>query len=146
MTRADFWCRVLGWIQIVSGLLMALLVFLLWELFDAWLDLDAAGILVVLKWLVIVFLALPPFLAGLLTVLFANRVEQAREGLRGQSAMTLRILMVLAGLWAAGVIGFAGFTLPPVTLLAVLALATVVIGIGGPDWTADLSGRKETAA
>lgn len=146
MTRADFWCRVLGWVQIASGLLMALLVFLLWELFEAWMDLDAVGVLVVLKWLLIVFLALPPFLSGLLTVLFANRVEQSREGLRGQGAWPLRILMILAGLWAAGVIGFAGFTLPPVTLLAVLAAATVVIGIGGPDWTADLFGGRETPA
>ncbi|MCB1380411.1 MAG: hypothetical protein KDK89_18890 [Alphaproteobacteria bacterium] len=146
MTRADFWCRVIGWLQIISGALVALVVFLLWSLFKDWLDIDAVAILVFFKWLAIFFLALPPLLSGLFTVLFANRVEQAREGLRGQGAWPLRILMILGGLWSAGVIGFAGLGLPPVTVLAVLAIATVVMGIGGPEWTADLLVRKEPAS
>lgn len=143
MTRADFWCRVLGWLQIASGLGVALLVFWVWELFAAWLDIGSVDVLVFFKWLIIIFLALPPFLSGLLTVLFANKVGQAREGLRGQGIWPLRILMILAGLWSAGVIGFFGLSVPPVTFLAVLAIATVVIGFGGPDWTADLFGKRE---
>ena len=145
MTRADFWCRVLGWLQMLSGAFMAFMVFALWEFFAVWLDIDQVGFLVVFKWLIIGIFAAPTFLSGLFTVLFASRVEQAREGLRGQAGWPLRILMILAGLWSAGVIGFAGFTLPPVTLLAVLAIATVIIAIGGPDWTADLFKRKEPA-
>lgn len=84
------------------------MVFLLWSLFQDWIDIDAVSFFVFLKWLVIIFFAVPPMVSGLLTVLFANRIEQAREGLRGQSHWPLRILMILAGLWSAGVIGFAG--------------------------------------
>lgn len=143
MTRADFWCRVLGWLQIMSGAFMAFMVFALWEFFAAWLDIGKVGFLVVFKWLIIAIFAAPTFLSGLFTVLFASRVEQAREGLRGQTAWPLRILMILAGLWSAGAIGFTGFGLPPVTFLAVLAIATVIIGAGGPDWTADLLKPKD---
>lgn len=142
MTRADFWCRVLGWVQLVSGAAIALLVFLLWSLFQDWIDIDAVSFFVFLKWLAIIFFAVPPMVSGLLTVLFANRIEQARERLRGQSHWPLRILMILAGLWSAGVIGFAGLSVPPVTLLAVLGIATAVIAIGGADWAADLFSRR----
>ena len=91
-------------------------------------------------------MALPMFLAGLFTVLFANAVEQSREGLRGQSKAFLRIVMALSGLWAAGIVGFAGMTMPPVGVFTLLALATTIIAIMGPDWTADLFGRKESTA
>lgn len=143
MNRADFWCRVLGWLQILSGAFMAFMVFALWEFFAVWLDIGQVGFLVFFKWLIIAVFAAPTFLSGLFTVLFASRVEQARQGLRGQTAWPIRILMILTGLWSAGVIGFAGFSLPPVTFLAVLAIGTVVIAIGGADWTADLLGKQE---
>ena len=143
MNRADFWCRVVGWLQIASGVLVGVLVTLVWSLFKDWLDIDEVAILVFFKWLIIGLFALPPFLSGLFTVLFANRVEQARQGLRGAGAWPIRILMILAGLWSAGVIGLTGTQMPPVTPLAILAIATVVMGIGGPDWTADLLKPRE---
>lgn len=146
MTRADFWCRVVGWLQIAGGAALAFTLLFLWEL-----ALDLAGIesvpgLSFLVWVFVLMMALPMFLAGLFTVLFANAVEQSREGLRGQSKAFLRIVMALSGLWAAGIVGFAGMTVPPVGVFTVLALATTIIAIMGPDWTADLFGRKESTA
>ena len=143
MTRADFWCRVIGWVQIASGLAVAILVFSLWSLLNEIFHIGEVSVAVFFKWLVIVFFAAPPFLSGVFTVLFANNVEQARLGHRDQAHWALRSLMVLAGLWSAGVVGLAGFSLPPVSLFAILALATVVIGIGGAGWTADLLGKQE---
>lgn len=143
MTRADFWCRVLGWLQIASGALLGVLVMLVWRLFADWLEPGAGALLEFFKWLLIVLFALPPFLSGTLTVLFANRVEQSRLGLRGQEAWPLRILMILAGLWSAGVIGFTGLQIPPVTPLALFGIATAIMGAGGPDWTADLFAPRD---
>ena len=146
MTRADFWCRILGWVQVAIGLAVAILVFLLWSLLNEVFHIGEVAVAVFFKWLVIVIFAVPPLLAGLFTVLFANRVEQARQDYRGQAHWLLRGVMVLTGLWSAGGIGFAGFSFPPVSLLAVLGLATVVIGIGGAGWTADLFGKQEKQA
>ena len=143
MTRADFWCRVLGWVQIVVGLAVAILVFTLWSLLNEVFHIGEVSVAVFFKWLAILVFALPPFLSGVFTVFFANKVEQARQGHRGQAHLPLRSLMVLAGLWSAGVVGLAGFSLPPVSLFAILALATVVFGIGGAGWTADLLGKQE---
>ena len=146
MTRADFWCRVVGWLQIAGGAILAFTLLFLWEL-----ALDLVGIesipgLSFLVWVFVLMMALPMFLAGLFTVLFANAVEQSREGLRGQSKTLLRIAMALSGLWAAALVGFAGMTVPPAGVFTILALISTVVAIMGPDWTADLFGRKESTA
>jgi len=146
MTHADFWCRVVGWLQMAGGAILAFTLLFLWEL-----ALDLVGIesipgLSFLVWVFVLMMALPMFLAGLFTVLFANAVEQSREGLRGQSKAFLRIAMALSGLWAAGLVGFAGMTVPPAGVFTILALISTVVAIMGPDWTADLFGRKESPA
>ncbi len=146
MTRADFWCRVLGWLQLLSGLVSAVLFYLLWTIIFSWIDLNDGGFVAVLAWLVIAFLVLPMLLSGLFTILFANAVEQARNGLREQGKVFLRIVMALSGLWAAGVIGVTGLSLPALGFFGILPLVTVAIAIMGPDWTADLFLQKEPAA
>lgn len=146
MTRADFWCRVLGWLQIAGGATLAFTLLFLWELALDLVGIESVPGLSFLVWVFVLVMALPMFLAGLFTVLFANAVEQSCEGLRGQSKAFLRIVMALSGLWAAGIVGFAGMTVPPVGVFTLLALATTIIAIMGPDWTADLFGRKESTA
>ncbi|MCX7347680.1 MAG: hypothetical protein NTU78_18470 [Alphaproteobacteria bacterium] len=146
MTRADFWCRVVGWLQIAGGLLLAIIVLFLWDFVLSLFMIDSIPPLTFLVWVFVLIMAVPMLLAGLFTVLYANAVEQAQEGLRGQSKALLRIVTALSGLWAAGVVGFAGLTVPPLGLFTILALITTIIAIMGPDWTADLFGRKESTA
>jgi hypothetical protein len=96
-------------------------------------------------WIIILVLAFPPFLAGLLSLTFADFVEQAREGKRDEQHVVFRVFMALAGLWSAGVVGFLGISMPPLGFFAVLGLATAAVAIMGQDWTADLfkpSGAK----
>jgi hypothetical protein len=143
MDRADFWCRVLGWIQLLAGAAAAICIIFLWELLKELFMIDSVPALSFLVWVFVLIAALPEFLAGLFTILFANAVEQARLGLRGEQKMVLRILMAISGLWSAGIVGFAGFGFPPLGLLGILALATVIVAIMGPDWTADLFKRNE---
>ena len=143
MTRADFWCRVLGWVQLLGGAGLAAAILLLWELVSQIFMIGGVAAISFLIWMAVVIMALPMLLSGLFTVLFANAVEQARSGLRGQPKLALRVMMALAGLWSAGVIGLAGLSLPPVSLIAVLGLMTTVIAVMGPDWTADLFKPKE---
>jgi hypothetical protein len=138
MTRADFWCRVVGWLQLVAGALVIGLVIFLWKLILDLFGIKDIPVVSTLLWMVVGFSVLPMILTGLFTVIFANAVEQAREGLRGQGKVLLRVLMALSGLWAAGIIGFAGLHVPPVSLFAILALISTGIAIMGPDWTADL--------
>lgn len=138
MTRGDFWCRVLGWLQIGGAVATGLLVYALWALFFGWIELDDGGFFSIIMWLFIIVLAFPAFLAGLLTVNFANYVEQSRHGKRDDPHVLFRVLMALAGLWSAGVIGFLGLSLPPIGFFAVLGLASAAIAIMGHDWTADL--------
>jgi hypothetical protein len=146
MTRADFWCRVVGWLQIAGGLLLAFIVLFLWDFVLRLFMIDSIPPLTFLVWVFVLIMAVPMLLAGLFTVIFANAVEQAREGLRGQSKAVLRVLTALSGLWAAGIVGFAGLTVPPMGLFTILALISTVVAIMGPDWTADLFGRKESTA
>lgn len=143
MSRADFWCRVLGWLQIVAAAITAGVILFLWELFRQLFMIEHVPALSFLVWVFVFIVALPGLLAGLTTVLFANAVEQSQNGLRDQPKIGLRIVMALSGLWSAGVIGTAGFAVPPIGFFGILALATVVIAIMGADWTADLFKRNE---
>lgn len=138
MTRGDFWCRVLGWLQIGGAVATGLLIHGLWELFFGWIELNDDGFFDVIKWIIIICIAFPPFLSGLLTVSFANFVEQAREGKRDEQRVVSRFFLALAGLWSAGVVGFLGISMPPLGFFAVLGIATAAVAIMGPDWTADL--------
>jgi len=146
MTRADFWCRVLGWIEILGSAAFAGFILLMWNLFLELFQLEDIPALSFLLWLFIFFAIVPMLLTGLFTVLFANAVEQARNGLREQGKVILRVLMALAGLWAAGVIGTAGLSVPAFGLAGIFALTSVGLAIMGPDWTADLFQRKEPAS
>jgi hypothetical protein len=146
MNRADFWCRVLGWVQIAGGAVTAAVILFLWELFRELMMIDGVAALSFLVWVFVIFVALPGLLAGVFTVLFANAVEQSQNGFRDQSKALLRVVMALAGLWSAGVIGMAGFGFPPLGFFGILALLTVGIAIMGPDWTADLFKPKAGAS
>jgi hypothetical protein len=145
MRRADFWCRILAWLQIGGALVTAAAIYMLWSIFIGAMAADAGGdiILSIFKWAVILIMALPPFAAGLLTWIFADRVERARNGQREQQHVLLRVMMALAGLWSAGVIGFLGVSVPPIGFFAVLGLASTVLAIMGQDWTADLMKTSE---
>ncbi len=99
-------------------------------------------------WMIIaIFAALPVFLSGLFTILFANAVEQARNGLREQGKILLRILMALSRAVGGGRHRLRGPQLSAVLgLFGVLALLTVGMAIMGPDWTADLFASQEPAS
>lgn len=144
MTRADFWCRVLGWLQIIGGAATAAIFLFLWNLVLRIFELDGLPAISFLVWMFVIVTALPMFLSGLFTVIFANAVEQAANGLRDQQKVLLRIVMALAGLWSAGIVGMAGLTIPPLGLFGILGLITTGISIMGPDWTADQMKQRET--
>lgn len=144
MTRADFWCRVLGWLEMAGSAAFAAFVMFMWKMFLALFQIEDVPAITFLIWLFVIFAVLPMFVTGLLTVLYANAVEQAHAGLRGQNRIALRVILALSGLWAAGVIGFAGIHLPVFGIAAVCALASVAVAIMGPDWTADLSASPRT--
>ncbi len=146
MTRADFWCRVLGWLEMAGSAAFAGFILFMWKMFLDLFQIGDVPAITFLIWLFVLFAVLPMFATGLLTVLYANAVEQAREGLRGRNRILLRVFLALAGLWAAGVIGFAGVHAPVFGIAALLALASVAIAIMGPDWTADLSASQGTPA
>jgi hypothetical protein len=146
MTRADFWCRFIGWVQLAASIGFTLFVVFLWKTFAAIFQIEDVPVVSFLLWFFVFVTVFPMFLTGLLTVIYANAVEQARNGLREQGRIVLRVFLALAGLWAAGIIGYAGVNLPAFSVLAVLALVSVVIAIMGPDWTADLlTPRTESA-
>ena len=138
MTRADFWCRVLGGIELLGAIGFAAIIMLLWKLVLEIFQIDDIPGISYLLWLFIFFAVTPVFLTGLFTVIFANAVEQARKGLRDEGRVLLRVFMGLSGLWAAGVIGMAGLSFPALGLFAVLSLISVGLAVMGPDWTADL--------
>jgi hypothetical protein len=138
MTRGDFWCRVLGWLQIGGAVATGLLIYALWSLFFGWIELNDDGFFDVIMWIFILVLAFPAFLSGLLTINFANFVEQAREGKRDEPHVVYRVFLALAGLWSAGVIGFLGISMPALGFFAILGIATAAIAIMGHEWTADL--------
>lgn len=139
MNRADFWCRVLGGLQIGGAVATGAVIYLLWSVFLGGIVLEDGGWLFgVLKWMIILVMVVPPLLAGGLTWIFAGRVDKARNGQRGETHVLLRVLTALAGLWSAGVIGFVGISLPPLGFFAVLGVASAFLAIMGQDWTADL--------
>ena len=140
MNRADFWCRVMGWLQIGGAVAVGATIYGAWALLIGWMmmDVPSPAVFTVFKWIVIVVFAFPPFLAGLLAIVFADRVEQARTGKRDEQHVFLRVVTALAGLWSAGVVGFVGLHMPPVGFFSVLGIATAVVAIMGADWTADL--------
>lgn len=140
MNRADFWCRVMGWLQVAGAATVAAAIYGLWALMFGWIVMDDPGFLTAMKWIFIVILAFPPLLSGVLTIVFAGRVEQARLGRRDEQHVLLRVVTALAGLWSAGVVTFVGMHLPPVGFFSVLGIGTALVAIMGADWTADLIG------
>jgi|GEM_PF-3597832 len=138
MNRADFWCRVMGWVQVGGALAVGAAIYALWALMFGWIVMDDPGFLAAMKWIFIVMLAFPPLLSGVLAIVYADRVEQARLGRRDEQHVFLRVVTALAGLWSAGVVGFVGLHLPPVGFFSVLGIATALVAIMGADWTADL--------
>jgi hypothetical protein len=146
MTRGDFWCRVLGWLQLGGAVATGLLIYSLWSLFFGWIELNDDGFFDVIMWIIIIVLAFPPFLAGSLCLFFADFVEQAREGKRDEQHVLFRVFLALAGLWSAGVVGFLGISMPPLGFFAILGAATAAVAIMGPDWTADLFKRSDVKA
>ena len=85
-------------------------------------------------------------LSGLLTVVFADRVEQAQAGMRDEQHVFLRVVTALAGLWSAGVVGFVGLSVPPIGFFSVLGVVTALVAVMGADWTADLFAARKGAA
>src|SRR5437763_12186452 len=102
MKRADFWCRVIGGLQLAAGVAI--------RIFDlSFLPPAARSLLPVLLFLVI---GLPQFVTGALMLRFATLVEAEREGRAvGEQAVTC-VILGLCGLWAAGVLGVFGFAAP----------------------------------
>ena len=146
MNRADFWCRVMGWLQVAGAVAVGAAIYLLWTLFFGWMVIENAGFLTFMKWLIIFIFAFPPFLSGLLTILFADRVEQARLGKRDEQHVFLRVVTALAGLWSAGVVGFVGLHVPPIGFFSLLGIATAIVAVMGADWTADLFAPPKSPA
>lgn len=141
MNRGDFWCRVLGWLQVAGAAVVGGAIYALWALMFSWIVVQGQGFLTVMKWMMIFVFAFPPFLSGLLTIIFAERVERARLGRRDEDHVVLRVATAIAGLWSAGVVGFVGLHVPPVGFFSVLGIATAIIAIMGADWAADLFAR-----
>ena len=146
MNRADFWCRVMGWLQIAGAVAVGAAIYAAWAFLFGWIVMENPGFLTVIKWIIIIAFAFPPFLAGLLTVVFADRVEQSQAGKRDEQHVFLRVGTALAGLWSAGVVGFVGLHLPPVGFFSVLGIGSAVVAIMGADWTADLFGPRRGPA
>jgi len=146
MNRADFWCRVLGWLQIGGALAVGAAIYALWAFIFGWIVMEDPGFFTVFKWIIIIIFAFPPFLSGLLTVVFADRVEQAQAGMRDEQHVFLRVVTALAGLWSAGVVGFVGLSVPPIGFFSVLGVVTALIAVMGADWTADLFAARKGEA
>lgn len=146
MNRADFWCRVLGWLQVAGAVVVGGAIYAMWAIIFGWVVVEDMGLLTVMKWIFIFIFAFPPLLSGLLTLVFAGRVEQAAAGDRAEQHVFLRVVTALAGLWSAGVVGFIGISVPPIGFFSVLGIATAIIAIMGADWTADLFVPRRGAA
>ena len=128
----------MGWLQLGGAVAVGGTIYALWALIFGWMVIEDAGFLSFVKWIIIFTFAFPPFLSGLLTIVFADRVEQARLGQREEQHVFLRVVTALAGLWSAGVVGFVGLHVPPMGFFSVLGIATAIIAVMGADWTADL--------
>ena len=146
MNRADFWCRLLGWLQVAGAVAVGGAIYAMWAIIFGWVVVEDAGLLTAMKWIFIFIFAGPPLLSGVLTLAFAGRVAQAAAGERSEQHVFLRVVAALAGLWSAGVVGFIGISVPPVGFFSVLGIATAIIAIMGADWTADLFAPRRGAA
>lgn len=138
MTRGDFWCRVLGWLQVAGGFAVAACVYALWTFFFGWLELKNDTIFHVIFWIILFLIAFPALLAGVLTIIFADFVEKARKGQREEAHVVFRVILALSGLWSAGFIGIFGLSIPSLGFFAILGLVTAAVAIMGHDWMADL--------
>jgi hypothetical protein len=146
MTRADFWCRVLGWLQIGGAVAVGLAIYTLWSVFFGWVEIDDGGFFTLVMWLFLLAMAFPAFLSGVLTLSFAQCVEKARAGANGDDHVLLRVFLALAGLWSAGAVGFMGLNLPPFGFFAVLGVTSAFLAIMGHEWTAELLEPRKGAA
>lgn len=145
MSRADFWCRVMGWLQVGGAVAVGAAIYAAWAFIFGWVVMENPGFFTVFKWIIIFIFAFPPLLSGLLTIVFAERVAQARMGQRDEQHVFLRVVTAMAGLWSAGVVGFIGLSVPPVGFFSVLGIATALIAVMGADWTADLFAPRKDA-
>lgn len=136
MNRADFWVRVLGWLQLAGGAAVAATIFLAIRIIDLSdvPPIAAQGI----PALLFIFIGLPEVLAGVLCLRFAGHVQAAREGRDTGEHALLRVALGLAGLWAAGVVGLFGFAAPHLGFFSLLGLITAVLGVIGAPATANL--------
>ncbi|MCX7349101.1 MAG: hypothetical protein NTZ54_06105 [Alphaproteobacteria bacterium] len=146
MSRADFWCRVLGWLQVAGAVAVGGAIYALWALIFGWIAIEDAGFLAVSKWIVIFIFAFPALLSGALTIVFTDRVEEAQQGRREEQHVFLRVVTALAGLWSAGVVGFVGLHVPPLGFFSLLGIAKAIIAVMGADWTADLFAPRDGSA
>ena len=146
MNRADFWCRVLGWLQVGGALAVGTAIYALWALLFGWVAMDSPLFLAIFTWIIIFIFAFPPLLSGLLTIAFAGRVAQVQAGQRDEQHVFLRVVTALAGLWSAGVVGFVGLSVPPVGFFSVLGIVTALVAVMGADWTANLFASRQGAA
>lgn len=146
MTRGDFWCRVLGWLQVAGGVAVAACVYALWSFFFGWIELRNDAFLDAVLWIILFLIAFPALLAGVLTIIFADFVEQARNGKRDEAHVVFRVILAVSGLWSAGFIGVLGFSMPSLGFFAVLGLVTSAVAIMGQDWTADLFTQSGVSA
>jgi hypothetical protein len=136
MGRADFWCRVIGGLQIAAGAAVALTLFLAIRIVDlSFLPPAARSLLPVVLFLLI---GLPQVLTGGLMLRFAALVQAEREGRAVGDQAALRVILSLSGLWAGGLIGIFGFAAPHLGLFSLLALASVAAAVLGPRGTANL--------
>jgi hypothetical protein len=136
MRKADFWCRVIGWLQLLAGVAVAATLFLAIKIVDlSFLPPGARSALPILLFLLI---GLPQFVTGGLMLRFAGLVEAEREGHATGEHALLRVVLGLCGLWAAGVIGVFGLAAPHLGLFTLLALASAGAAALGPGGTANL--------
>jgi hypothetical protein len=142
MMRADFWCRVVGWLQIAGGFAAAAMIYAVGKA----VDLEALNTLAatVLPAILIVFVAVPPLVSGFFTLWFARGVSEELAGRGGREPVVLRVFMGLAGLWSAGVVGIFGVGAPQMGFFAILGLITLALAIIGTQRTATLIGDSNS--
>ena len=134
MGKPEFWCQVIGWLQVIGGLIVGAAFWFVSYLFS--LGFDQNTLPYVLFFFLFLFVGLPGLLSGLTTLRFASHVKAYRAGVDTGDHFGLRVAMVFAGLWAAGVIGFFGLSVPPMSLFAILGLITVGLAYMGVAGTA----------
>ncbi len=136
MRRADFWVRVIGWLLIAAGVAVALTLLLAAKLMQHWLLPPEAASLI--PGLLFLLIGLPQLVTGALMLRYAALVQAEREGRRVGEKAAMRVILGIAGLWAAGVIGLFGLAAPHLGIVTLLGLASVAVAVLGPRGTADL--------